>query len=110
MKKIAILGFGVVGCGVAEVIAMNHDKIAKRLGEELEVKKILDIRDFPDSPFASLVTHEKDEVLKILRSQSLLKRSAAPVSHMSIPSWLFRKERQLLHRIRNLFPHMVSSS
>ena len=64
MNKIAILGFGVVGCGVAEVIAMNHDKIAKRLGEELEVKKILDIRDFPDSPFASLVTHEKDEVFE----------------------------------------------
>ena len=62
MKNIAILGFGVVGCGVAEVIAMNHDLIASRLGEELQVKKILDIRDFPDSPFASLVTHDKDEV------------------------------------------------
>ncbi len=62
MKSIAILGFGVVGCGVAEVIAMNHERIAKRLGEELVVKKILDIREFPDSPFASLVTNKKEDV------------------------------------------------
>ncbi len=62
MKNIAILGFGVVGCGVAEVIAMNHERIAKRLGEKLVVKKILDIREFPDSPFASLVTNKKEDV------------------------------------------------
>ena len=62
MKSIAILGFGVVGCGVAEVIEMNKERIASRLGEELRVKKILDIREFPDSPFASLVTNKKEEV------------------------------------------------
>ena len=62
MKSIAILGFGVVGCGVAEVIEMNKERIAKRLGEELRVKKILDIREFPDSPFAALVTNKKEEV------------------------------------------------
>ena len=64
MKKIAILGFGVVGCGVAEVISMNRERIARRLGEELEVIKILDIREFPDSPFAALVTTNKDEVFE----------------------------------------------
>lgn len=62
MKSIAILGFGVVGCGVAEVIEMNKERIAERLGEELRVKKILDIREFPDSPFAALVTNKKEEV------------------------------------------------
>ncbi|MBP5491383.1 MAG: homoserine dehydrogenase [Clostridiales bacterium] len=62
MKNIAILGFGVVGCGVAEVIAMNKDRIAKRVGEEVRVKKILDIHEFPDSPFADLITTNKDEV------------------------------------------------
>lgn len=64
MKSIAILGFGVVGCGVAEVIEMNKKRIAKRLGEELRVKKILDIREFPDSPFAALVTNKKEEVFE----------------------------------------------
>lgn len=64
MKSIAILGFGVVGCGVAEVIEMNKERIAKRLGEELRVKKILDIREFPESPFAALVTTKKEEVFE----------------------------------------------
>ena len=64
MKSIAILGFGVVGCGVAEVIEMNKERIAKRLGEELRVKKILDIHEFPDSPFASLVTTKKEDVFE----------------------------------------------
>ncbi|MBO4474999.1 MAG: homoserine dehydrogenase [Clostridiales bacterium] len=64
MKYIAILGFGVVGCGVAEVIAMNEERIAKRLGEDLKVKKILDIHEFPDSPFADLVTTNKEEVFE----------------------------------------------
>ena len=62
MINIAILGFGVVGAGVAEVIAMNSDSIAQHLGEELKVKRILDIRDFPDSPFADLVTHDSNDV------------------------------------------------
>ena len=64
MKNIAILGFGVVGCGVAEVIEMNKDRIEKRLGEKLAVKKILDIREFPESPFAALVTNKKEEVFE----------------------------------------------
>lgn len=60
MKKIGILGFGVVGSGVAEVISMNSEKISKHLGEELEVKSVLDLRDFPDSPYADLITHDSD--------------------------------------------------
>ncbi len=62
MINVAILGFGVVGAGAAEVIRMNSDKIENHLGEPLRVKKILDIRDFPDSPFADLVTHEASDV------------------------------------------------
>ncbi|MCQ2482733.1 MAG: homoserine dehydrogenase [Clostridia bacterium] len=62
MKKIAIIGFGVVGSGVAEVIEMNKDKIKDHLGEALEVKYILDIRDFPDSPFADKIVHDADTV------------------------------------------------
>lgn len=53
MVKIAILGFGVVGSGVAEVIRLNGDAIEERSGGVgLEVKYILDLRDFPDSPYA----------------------------------------------------------
>ena len=60
--NIAILGFGTVGSGVAETLDINKDVIAKRVGEEIDVKYILDIRDFPDSRFANLVTHNADDV------------------------------------------------
>ena len=60
--NIAILGFGTVGSGVAETLDINKDVIAKRVGEEIVVKHILDIRDFPESRFAALVTHNADDV------------------------------------------------
>ena len=60
--NIAIMGFGTVGSGVAETLDVNKDVIAKRIGKEINVKYILDIRDFPDSRFADLVTHDADEV------------------------------------------------
>lgn len=59
---IAILGFGVVGAGTAQVLEMNKEQIAQRTGTEIYVKRILDLRDFPDSPFADRVTHNADEV------------------------------------------------
>ncbi len=55
MVKVAILGYGTVGSGVAEVIAENHESIAHNANEEISVKYILDLRDFPDSPFADLM-------------------------------------------------------
>ena len=52
MVKVAILGFGVVGSGVAEVLSGNGAGIQKKADELIEVKYILDVRDFPNSPFA----------------------------------------------------------
>lgn len=63
MKKIAILGFGVVGSGVAEVLMQNRALIEQKLGEEIEIKYILDLRDFPDSPLADRVIHDFDTIL-----------------------------------------------
>ena len=51
MTKVAILGFGTVGSGVAGVLSKNSQGIARRSGGEIQVKYILDVRDFPDSPF-----------------------------------------------------------
>ncbi len=47
MAKIAIMGFGTVGSGVLEVCRRNAASIARRVGEPVEVKYILDVRDFP---------------------------------------------------------------
>ncbi len=62
MVKVAILGYGVVGSGVAEVIKKNSESIRQRAGTEIKVKWILDIRDFPDSPDKDVLTKNADDV------------------------------------------------
>ena len=52
MAKIAIMGHGTLGSGLAEVARINRESIMEKLGEEVYVKYILDIREFPDSPYA----------------------------------------------------------
>lgn len=52
MAKIAVLGYGVVGSGTVEVFYKNKANLEKKAGEELDIKYILDLRDFPDSPYA----------------------------------------------------------
>lgn len=58
MTKVAILGFGVVGSGVAEVLKENGPHIDAKVHAPVELKYILDIRDFPDSPFANMIIHD----------------------------------------------------
>lgn len=62
MVDIAILGFGIVGSGVAQVCAMNASSISKKIGNEINIKKIVDLRDFPDSPWSDKLTKNADEV------------------------------------------------
>ncbi len=63
MIHIAILGFGVVGSGTAEVLTQNKALIEKKIGQAIHIKYILDLRDFPGSPFESLVTHDFQDIL-----------------------------------------------
>ncbi len=58
MTHIAIIGFGVVGGGITEVIRLNKNAILRATGDEINVKYILDLRDFPDSPYADRVVHD----------------------------------------------------
>ena len=58
MVNVAILGFGVVGSGVAEVLLANEAHIDQKAGDPIRLKYILDVRDFPDSPFAGKVIHD----------------------------------------------------
>ena len=58
MAKIAILGFGTVGSGVAEVLTKNAGSIARKAGEPVEIKYILGRHDYPDSPFRTLVVQD----------------------------------------------------
>ena len=63
MIKIAVLGYGTVGSGVAEVIWTNQELINKRVGEELEIKYILDLREFPGTPAEHLIVHDFDQIV-----------------------------------------------
>ena len=58
MVNVAILGFGTVGSGVAEVIQKNNDHISQKVANQINLKYILDIRDFPDSVFADKFVHD----------------------------------------------------
>lgn len=58
MAKVAILGFGVVGSGVAEVLRRNGPHIDEMAHSPVELKYILDVRDFPDSPFSPYIIHD----------------------------------------------------
>ncbi len=58
MAKVAIMGFGTVGSGVAEVLRDNQKEIVRRVGEPVELKYILDTREFPESPFEPLLIHD----------------------------------------------------
>ena len=64
MIQVAILGFGVVGNGTARLLTENAEHIEKSLGLSLSVKYILDIREFPDSPFADRIVHDIAPILK----------------------------------------------
>lgn len=64
MIKIAVLGYGTVGSGVVKVIETNAKIIAKRAGQEVEVKYVLDLRDFPDDPIQSKVVHDFNVILE----------------------------------------------
>ncbi len=63
MTNIAILGFGVVGGGVADVIATNNETIARKTGEHINIKYILDLREFPDHPLGGRVVHDMNMIL-----------------------------------------------
>ena len=63
MKKFAVLGFGTVGSGVVELFHRNKAKIEEKAGAPMELAHILDLRDFPDSPYADKFTKSLDTIL-----------------------------------------------
>ena len=63
MAKIAVLGHGVVGSGVCEVIHENQESIIRRAGQPIEVKRILDLRDFDGLPYRDKFTKNFDDIL-----------------------------------------------
>ncbi len=66
MVSVAIMGHGVVGSGVAEILLTHKQKLFSSLGEEIYIKKVLDLREFPDSPIADRFTKDFEEIINDL--------------------------------------------
>lgn len=62
MIKIAVLGYGTVGSGVVEVFQTNQESINKRAAGEIEIKYVLDLRDFPGDPVQEKIVHDFDVI------------------------------------------------
>lgn len=63
MANLAILGYGTVGSGVYEVVKTNQALINKRLGAELNIKYVLDLRDFPGQPVQEVLVHDYEQIV-----------------------------------------------
>lgn len=63
MIKVAVMGYGTIGSGVVEVLDINQSSIAKRAGDGIGVKYILDLRDFPGDPIQEKVVHDYKTIL-----------------------------------------------
>ena len=60
--KIAVMGYGTIGSGVVTVLKTNRDVIAERVGEPIEVARVLDLRDFTGDPIAELIVHDYKDI------------------------------------------------
>ena len=63
MINVAILGYGTVGSGVFEVLNENKESISRRAGQELHVKYVLDLRDFPGQPVEKVLVHDYEQIV-----------------------------------------------
>ena len=63
MVNIAVMGYGTVGSGVVEVINTNGARINQRIGDELNVKYVLDLRDFPGDPVQEKIVHDFEKIV-----------------------------------------------
>lgn len=64
MIKAAVMGYGTIGSGVVEVLDINRSSIDKRAGDAIEVKYILDLRDFPGDPIQDKVVHDYKTIVE----------------------------------------------
>ena len=63
MVNVAVLVYGTVGSGVVKVIDTNHDSILEKAGVDLNIKYVLDLRDFPDDPIQEKIVHDYEVIV-----------------------------------------------
>ncbi len=63
MVNVAVLGYGTVGSGVVEVITTNKESISKKIGQDINIKYVLDLREFPGSSIENILVHDFDTIV-----------------------------------------------
>ena len=96
MIKVAVMGYGTIGSGVAEILDQNRDVIAGQAGQDVELKYVLDLRDFPDSPVADKIVHdfkviEQDGEVDVYKRQVYSWMGYGVICAMAV--WMFFMER-----------------
>ena len=63
MINVAVLGYGTVGSGVVKILTENHSHVSRRAGEEINLKYVLDLREFPGDPVEKVLVHDYDTIV-----------------------------------------------
>ncbi|MBR3538144.1 MAG: homoserine dehydrogenase [Eubacterium sp.] len=63
MINVAVLGYGTVGSGVVKILSENHSHVSRRAGEEINLKYVLDLREFPGDPVEKVLVHDFDIIV-----------------------------------------------
>lgn len=63
MAKVAVLGYGTVGSGVVEVLNINKNLISTRAGEEITIRYVLDLKEFPGTSVEKLIVHDFEQIV-----------------------------------------------
>ena len=109
MINIAVLGYGTVGSGIVEVIKTNYQDIAEKVGEELNISYVLDLREFPNAPINKVLVHDYDVIV----NDPSVKIIAEAMGGIE-PAYSFARKHCLrenisVHLIKNLLQNMVQN-
>ena len=99
--NIAVLGYGTVGSGVVEVLTTNRETITKRAGEAIDVKYVLDLRDFPGDPIQEKIVHDYQVILDDPEIKIVVEVMGALNQPTLLSKRLYRQERVYQPPTRN---------
>lgn len=109
MVNIAVLGYGTVGSGVVEVLRTNQESINKRAGQEINLKYVLDLRDFPGDPVEKVLVHDYDTILNDDDVKIVVEVMGGVNPAYQFVKNALLKARACVHLIKNLLPNMAPS-
>ena len=107
--KVAIMGYGTIGSGVAEILEVNRDVVAKRCGEPLELKYVLDLRDFEGDPIADKIVHDYKTIVEDPEVAIVVETMVAWSRHIPLLRQCLRQESMLRPPTRHLWQTRVQN-